>query len=110
MKGSVTPVSGISRVTPPMMTNACSDIDATRPVAVNAAMSVLARAAVASPRMAKTRKHRTIAAPPSNPSSSPIAEKMKSVATKGMRSGMPAPSPTPVSPPAANANMDWTSW
>ena len=52
----------------------------------------------------------TIAAAPSSPSSSPIAEKMKSVATNGMRVGKPMPSPAPVSPPAASANSDCTSW
>ena len=100
----------MSRVTPPTITNACSTIAATRPTAVNAAMSVLAREAVASPRTEKIRKQMMTAAPPSSPSSSPIAEKMKSVATNGMRVGSPCPSPAPVSPPAASAKSDCTSW
>ena len=110
MKGSVMPVSGMRRVTPPTITNDCSAIVATSPVAVSDAMSERARTAVASPRRHSTRYAATMAAPPMRPSSSPMAEKMKSVTTKGMRVGRPCPGPTPVNPPAARANSDCTSW
>ncbi len=103
MKGSVTPVRGMRRVTPPMMTNACMEIAATRPTPTNAARSDLARAAVMNPRIANSRKSRMTAAAPRSPSSSPMAEKMKSVETNGMRVGMPLPIPVPTIPPSAKA-------
>ena len=54
MNGSVTPVRGSRRVTPPTMRNAWNERDATRPTAVNALMSLLARAAVVRPRTASS--------------------------------------------------------
>ena len=84
MKGSVTPVSGISLVTPPMIRNAWNEMAAVRPVAENAARSLLARAAVVSPRTAKSMKSKITPVAPRSPISSPMAEKMKSEATTGM--------------------------
>ena len=84
MNGSVTPVSGMSRVTPPTMRKAWNEMAAVRPVAENAARSLLARAAVVRPRTAKSMKSMSTAVAPSRPSSSPMAEKMKSEATTGM--------------------------
>ena len=55
MKGSVTPVSGSALVTPPTMTKACTTMAEVRPTAVKAAISDLARAAVARPRTANSR-------------------------------------------------------
>ena len=110
MKGRVTPVSGIRRVTPPTMRNAWKLMAAVRPVALKAARSLFARAAVVRPRTANSMKSRRTAAPPSRPHSSPMAEKMKSDSTTGMRSAMPRPMPWPTSPPSASEYSDCTSW
>ena len=101
IKGRVTPVSGMSLVTPPTIKNAWNEMAAVRPVAVKAARSDLARAAVVRPRTAKSMKASKTAAPPSRPISSPMAEKMKSDSTMGMSLARPLPTPTPVSPPSA---------
>ena len=101
MKGKVMPVSGMRPVTPPTMMKACKVIDAVRPAAVKAATSLLARAAVAKPRTAKsTYKIKTPPAP-RRPISSAMALKMKSLSTMGMLVHMPRPIPTPNSPPSA---------
>lgn len=89
MNGRVTPVRGSRRVTPPTMRNAWNERDATRPTAVNALMSLLARAAVVRPRTASSMNSSSTAAPPSRPISSAMAEKMKSLLTTGMSVGMP---------------------
>ena len=102
MKGRVMPVRGSRRVTPPTMMKAWIDIDVMRPTAVNAAMSDLARAAVAKARTASSMKAMRTAPAPSRPISSPIAEKMKSLATTGMSVGRPLPMPVPMSPPSAS--------
>ena len=47
---------------------------------------------------------------PISPSSSPIAEKIKSVSAAGILSGVPKPSPVPVNPPSAKANELCTIW
>ena len=52
MKGSVMPVSGMSRVTPPTIMNACNTTTAVMPTAMNELTSLFARAAVTNPRMA----------------------------------------------------------
>ncbi len=39
-----------------------------------------------------------------------MAAKMKSVATSGMRCGLPRPGPSPKTPPAAMANQPWMIW
>ncbi len=101
MKGSVTPVSGKNLVTPPTMRKAWKQMEVVRPAAVKAAMSDLARAAVAKPRTAKSMKSSSTALAPKRPISSPMAEKMKSEATTGMSSGMPLPTPAPKRPPSA---------
>ena len=101
MNGRVTPVRGSRRVTPPTMRNAWNERDATRPTAVNALMSLLARAAVVRPRTASSMNSSSTAAPPSRPISSAMAEKMKSLLTTGMSVGMPLPMPAPESPPSA---------
>ena len=51
-----------------------------------------------------------IAVVPNRPSSSPMAAKMKSVSTTGMRSGLPRPRPVPPTPPHARANQLCTTW
>ena len=52
MKGSVTPVSGITLVTPPMITKACRAKIAVRPVASSFEKPSSARIAVLKPRSA----------------------------------------------------------
>ena len=109
MKGRVTPVSGMRRVTPPTMRNAWKEIAAVRPLAQNAARSDLARAAVVRPRTANNMNRNRTAAPPRRPISSPMAEKMKSDSTMGINVGMPLPIPVPTRPPSARENSDCTS-
>ena len=81
MKGSVMPVSGMSRVTPPTMMNACSTTTAVMPTAMNELTSLLARAAVTNPRMAKHRYRSSTPAAPRSPASSAMAAKTKSFST-----------------------------
>ena len=102
MKGSVMPVRGIRRVTPPTMMNACSTMMDVQPVAMNELTSVFARAAVTRPRIAKHKKSKSTPAAPSKPASSAMATKMKSDSTTGICSAMPLPTPTPTSPPSAS--------
>ena len=56
MKGRVTPVSGISRMTPPMIRIACSPIVAVSPPARSFEKPSLALAAITKPRWISTRK------------------------------------------------------
>ena len=102
MKGRVTPVSGSSLVTPPMMRNAWKAMAQVRPIAVKAETSDLARAAVVRPRAVKTMKRMMTDAPPRRPISSPMAEKMKSLSTTGMSVGRPLPMPVPTRSPSAS--------
>ena len=102
MNGRVTPVRGRSFVTPPTMRNAWKERAVVRPTAVNALMSLFARAAVVRPRTARSIKRSSTAAPPRRPISSATAEKMKSLFTTGMSVGMPLPMPEPTRPPSAS--------
>ena len=52
-KGSVRPVRGMRRVTPPTMMKACRTIEAVRPAAISELTSLFARAATTMPRTAK---------------------------------------------------------
>ena len=112
MKGSVRPVRGMSLVTPPTMMKACSTMSAVQPTAVNELTSLLARAAVTKPRMAKHRYRSRMPAAPRRPISSAMAAKMKSLSTTGM--GMsparPRPTPTPNRSPSAMEYRAWVSW
>ena len=76
MKGSVRPVSGMSRVTPPTMMNAWSTIMVVRPTATKELTSLFARAAVTKPRMARHRNSSSTPAAPKSPISSAMAAKM----------------------------------
>ena len=102
IKGRVTPVRGMSLVTPPTIRNAWNEMAAVRPVAQKAARSDLARAAVTRPRTAKSMNRMMTAPPPRRPISSPMAEKMKSDSTTGIDVGMPLPMPVPTRPPSAS--------
>jgi hypothetical protein len=55
MNGSVTPVSGISFVTPPTITNTCSANTAVRPVARSLENVSVASVAVRKPRSTMSR-------------------------------------------------------
>ena len=55
MNGSVTPVSGITRVTPPTITNTCSATTAERPVASSFEKPSWAIIAVLKPRYTSSR-------------------------------------------------------
>ena len=108
--GSVMPVSGITRVTPPMMRNVWSP----RIVAMPAANSLLnGRTASTAIRYAlPTSSMNALSTPsvPTRPSSSPIAANTKSVDALGMSFGLPSPSPVPATPPDPNAYHAWMIW
>ena len=72
MKGSVTPVSGITRVTPPTMTNTCSANTAVSPVASSFENESRASIAILKPRCTTSRYVTRQAAAPARPSSSVI--------------------------------------
>ena len=107
MKGSVMPVRGMRRVTPPTMINACSTMMEVRPTAVNELTSDFARAAVTMPRMAKHKYSSSTPAAPSRPVSSAMTGKMKSLSATGMppcatgSPPMPRPMPVPNRSPSA---------
>lgn len=108
--GVVRPVSGSTRVTPPITTNTCHAMVKARPEA-----STLPNAS-RTPRAARimrvtSRKYRTsTAARPTKPSSSPMAVRIMSEKDSGTWVGLPAPRPVPISPPEAIANRPWTTW
>ena len=82
MKGSVMPVSRMSRVTPPTMMNACSTIMEVRPTAVNELTSDFARRCddAADGEAQVQQQHR----PRPEASLSAMAAKMKSLSATGM--------------------------
>ena len=104
------PVSGMIRVTPPMMTKLCTPTMIDSPVASSFSKGRSQRMAMRSPVPTMSRKAATTAAAPSRPSSSAMAAKMKSVAASGMRWGLPRPGPSPKIPPAAMAKRPWMIW
>ena len=59
--------------------------------------------AIAKPLYITTINPKRIVVVPISPSSSPMAEKIKSVSTAGIRSGFPSPRPVPDKPPSAKA-------
>src|SRR5262249_393235 len=75
MNGSVMPVSGITSVTPPMITNVWMPMIAVRPAANSFGNGRSACNAIRKPDPMNNRMAVMIATVPSNPSSSPIAEK-----------------------------------
>ena len=107
-KGSVMPVRGMSLVTPPTMMNAWSTMIEVRPAPISELTSDFARAAVTKPRIAKHRYKSSRPAAPKSPVSSPMAAKMKSLSTTGMRvmplppPAMPRPIPVPNRSPSAS--------
>src|SRR5438067_6620124 len=110
--GSVIPVSGSSRETPPMISSACTVMITVRPVASSVPNVSRDRSAMWKPRAAISPKSSRIAIVPMNPISSPIAAKMKSVGSVPLRRpgsiscGWPSPRPVPVRPPDPSANAD----
>ena len=106
MKGSVMPVRGMRRVTPPTMMNACRTTMDVRPTATNELTSLFARAAVTKPRTAKHRNSSSTPAAPRRPISSAMAAKMKSLSATGiwgspLRRPGRARAPTPNRSPSA---------
>src|SRR5262249_12744397 len=67
--GSVTPVSGMTRVTPPTITNTCSAITEVSPAASSFQTGWRAGAAVLNPRPANTRSTPISPHAPTSPSS-----------------------------------------
>ncbi len=99
---------GMSLVTPPTMMNAWSTMIEVRPAPISELTSDFARAAVTKPRIAKHRYKSSRPAAPRSPASSPMAAKMKSLSTTGMRvmplppPAMPRPIPVPNRSPSAS--------
>ncbi len=83
MNGIGTPVTGHDDVTTPTLMNACTQIMLTQPIASKKPKRSGAASAMRIARCANTTKSTTISAVPSNPSSSPMIEKMKSVYCSG---------------------------
>src|SRR6266511_311961 len=106
--GSVTPVRGMRRVTPPRMTNVWMPMMLVRPAANSFGNGRSAWTAMRNPAATSSRNAIRIATVPSSPSSSPIAAQMKSVDAFGILSGLPSPRPVPAKPPDPNENRDWT--
>ncbi len=98
-------MSGIKRVTPAAIVNVCSAIVTVRPVARSLPNVSSRSSATRRPRPISATKSSRTAAVPSIPSSSPNADRMKSLAGNGIRSGDPRPRPVPTSPPDASANQ-----
>ena len=105
--GSVIPVSGTTRRTPPTMMKACSANPNVRPAASSFEKPSCACSATRMPRTTKTMNTSSSAAAPIRPSSCAIAEKMKSVRRYGISCvpstevNVPLPSPVPPKPPFA---------
>ena len=77
------PVSGMSRVTPPMMMKVCRAKAVARPAASSLEKPSGAKTAMRKPRHTKSRYTRTTPAAPSRPISLAMAVKMKSVCRSG---------------------------
>src|ERR1700753_3077958 len=108
--GVVIPVSGISRVTPPTITNTCRASMKDRPPARILANGSLTASEVARPRCTIRPYSSRRAIRPVRPISSPNAVVMKSLWASGVRYGWPAPRPLPRMPPDAIPYRPWTSW
>ena len=95
--GSGTPVRGINRVTPAAIVNVCSAIVTVSPVARGARRRPPdpTRCGALADQPDEEQEDRAV---PSIPSSSPNADRMKSLAGNGIRSGDPRPSPVPTRP------------
>lgn len=78
------PVSGMRRVTPPTMINACSTMMEFEAHGGGVSTSDFARAAVTMPRMAKHKYSSSTPAAPSRPVSSAMTGKMKSLSATRM--------------------------
>ena len=74
MNGSVTPVSGITRITPPMITNVCTPTMVVRPAANSFENGRSAWIAMRNPLPTSSRNRMHTATVPIRPSSSPMAD------------------------------------
>ena len=89
MNGVVRPVSGMTRVTPPMTTNTCSATEKARPKASSLPKPSRTPSAVRSPRSTNTAYSASRAPTPNRPSSSPKLVKMKSLLANATSHGRP---------------------
>ena len=110
MNGSVTPVSGITRITPPTITKVCTPMIVVSPAANSFENGRSAWMAMRNPLPTSSRNSMHTATVPSRPSSSPMAESTKSVDAFGIFCGLPEPEPGAGEAAAPNANSDCTSW
>ena len=98
---SVMPVSGIRRVTPPMIRNVWTPMMVASPAANSFENGRVASTAIRNALPTSSMNATTTPIVPRRPSSSPIAENTKSVAAFGIESGLPRPSPVPAMPAGA---------
>ena len=110
MNGSVTPVSGITRITPPTITKVWIPTIVVSPAANNFENGRSACTAMRSPLPTNSRNRMHTAMVPMRPDSSPMAENTKSVGALGIFCGLPSPSPVPANPPLPSAYIDCTIW
>jgi len=104
------PVSGMMRVTPPMMMNVCTPRITASPAASSLVKPRSDCTAMRNAVPTSRRNAMTTAIVHTSPSSSPMAANTKSFAALGILSGAPRPGPVPAMPPSANAYHDCTSW
>lgn len=104
--GNGTPVIGIMLVTPPILTKACPIIIVPMPPASNLLNRSSDRRTTVATAKANNMKSTTTVIVPTNPNSSPITAKIKSVCGAGRYPNFCRlmPSPTPVHLPLPKAN------
>ena len=116
--GVVWPVSGISPLTPPMITKTCRPRVKARPPASSLPNESRTVDRGPQPALDDEQVATSSAVRPNRPISSPMPAKMKSLCTSGTtyavgrsaRYGRPLPGPAPNSPPVPSPSSDWTSW
>ena len=111
MKGVVRPVSGMTRVTPPMTMNSWKATEKVRPMASSLPKPSRTPSAVRMPRSTEDEVEHDDARP-SRRGRAPRrgSVKMKSLSAKDVSQGRPAPRPVPVRPPEAIPHRPLASW
>ena len=107
--GNGTPVIGRTPITAPMLTAACTTIQAVMAVAPRRQNMSGTRRAILRPAKARPPYIMVTHSVPTSPSSSPMMAKMKSVVDSGTQPHLPplAPRPTPNQPPEPTAYLPW---
>src|SRR5258706_3407274 len=104
IKGSVMPLAGRTLSDTPMLMKACKPMTRARPAPASCAKGSCDLEARSRSRIVTTPNRIAIRMQSAIPNSSPATAKMKSVCASGRRYLIvPAPGPTPTTPPASNA-------